>query len=239
MSANIMDENEKKLAERGLPKWPQMIVTGEAVTVEQALEIIRRTDSFFGHGWGGNDQKYSKWVKEVVHYPDLETYPIERFSECFEEISEWKANWGYIETEYVRNSWIASSYIGGPCGWMHPDGNIGFAENVGKWPDISEVYGDWASIAVAFPFLSLEVTLMNGEHGEFNTKPVVSFLIRNGEVKLIDPEERDIHAENGRIKPAECGTRFDLWNLNRERGLPPSQIQKWSEQIFGKKEDAE
>lgn len=28
-------------------KWPQMCVTGEDVTIDQAKDIIRRTDSFF------------------------------------------------------------------------------------------------------------------------------------------------------------------------------------------------
>lgn len=37
----------ENLLDRGLPKWPQMLVTGASVTKEQALEIIRRTDSFF------------------------------------------------------------------------------------------------------------------------------------------------------------------------------------------------
>ena len=31
----------------GLPKWPQMYTTGLPVAIEQAKEIIRRTDSYF------------------------------------------------------------------------------------------------------------------------------------------------------------------------------------------------
>ncbi len=39
MNANLLNRN--------LPKWPQMLVTGDSLTIEQAKEIIRRTDRFF------------------------------------------------------------------------------------------------------------------------------------------------------------------------------------------------
>ena len=46
-----------------LPKWPQMIVTGKRVTVDQAKEIIFRTDSFLSDASdysGGNARNFNR-----------------------------------------------------------------------------------------------------------------------------------------------------------------------------------
>jgi len=237
-------QKQKMLFNRGLPKWPQMIVTGDSVSEEQALEIIRRTDTFFAYGWGGNDHQYSAWVKEVLGYPDVDGAPIDHFAETCRARENWLAKWGFIQTEYVCNEWIATCYAGGPHGWMHPDGSVGYAENIGKWPEVEEVYEDWTKIAEAFPFLNLEVTLMSGEQTEYHSRPVVSFLIRNGAVELVDPERYDIHRENGRERPRSCEVRLDFGYYSGERGLSPKQISQWAEDMKGKmnepeKEDAE
>lgn len=47
-------------------KWRQMIVTGTPVTVDQAKEIIRRTDRFIYRGDGGNNHEYNKIVCEML-----------------------------------------------------------------------------------------------------------------------------------------------------------------------------
>jgi hypothetical protein len=45
--SSITVKEDVTLLDRGLPKWPQMRVEGVPVTLEQAKEIIRRTDTFF------------------------------------------------------------------------------------------------------------------------------------------------------------------------------------------------
>ena len=52
-----------ELLSRELPKWPQCIITGERVTLEQADEIIRRTDTFLTFGFGGNDNRFDEAAK--------------------------------------------------------------------------------------------------------------------------------------------------------------------------------
>ena len=140
----------------------------------------------------------------------------------------------YIETEYVWNNWVSSCFIGGPHGWCHPDGTIGYSTNVGKWPEVSDVYDDWTKLAEAFPFLEVEATLMSGEDCEIFTEPVVSMLIRNGTVELIDPKERNIHKEFDRPSPVQAGTMSLFSILCRLNAHPISleQIRKWADQIF-------
>ena len=152
-------------------KWPQMIVTGTPVTLEQAKEIIRRTDSFFRHGGGGNNQEYEKAVCKLLGIKRLDDlWEIEdtqqrmkAFSKQEEHTESRLKKWQYIETEYVYNSWISSCFVGGPHGWCHPDGTIGYIDNIGKWPSAEDVINEWSLIAKEFPFLDLIVKLVEDE----------------------------------------------------------------------------
>jgi hypothetical protein len=160
-----------------LSKWPQMIVTGEPVTVEQAQEIIRRTDRFFAYPHSNNKQ-YDDLVRSMLWLPQdalLREY--------------WQETWGYIGTQYVKNDWIASSYIGGAHGWCHPNGTIAFHDNVGTYPTRADILRDWLEIAHAFPFLVADVTLMDGGSCVEGIQPVVSMEIRKGKVTVRPPIE--------------------------------------------------
>ena len=49
----------KELLGRSLPKWPQFLLSGQSILREQALEIIRRTDSFFAFPkYAGNNAQF-------------------------------------------------------------------------------------------------------------------------------------------------------------------------------------
>lgn len=223
-----------ELLEVFLPKWPQMIVTGDPVSKAKASEIIRRTDSFFlCHG--GNNRKFIEEAERVLRMPVYHEGALDAIERFDEETRAWEKKWGFIRTYYVTNSWISSAYVGGPCGWCHPDGSIGFSDNIGKWPRATDVYEEWRTLAQAFPFLALEVTLMDGEFSEEHTKPAVSMLIRDGFVKLVDPSQRDLHREFCRKIPRPCGERPLFSLLSRsENAISMKELQKWSEQIFGK-----
>lgn len=230
--------NQKELLERSLPKWPQMIVTGTPVTKEQALEIIRRTDIFFlmPHG---NDREFIKEASRLLGIPQrpnprflaTETLYDSAFDSYWERLQKWRKSWGTIRTEYVYNDWVSSSYVDGPNGWCHPDGTIGFARNVGKYPSVEDIRREWGLIAEAFPFLELEVTLMDGEWCEEDTSPIVSMLIRNGEVELVDPKVRNLHEEFAHtiVAPERKETEFlMLPPSKREHAIGIGQILDWS-----------
>lgn len=227
---------KKELFELNLPKWPQLIVTGESVTPEQALEVIRRTDSFFNDGYGGNNHEWNDKVIETTNYPkdsDFDFGAGSNFFDGFEfyvkAINEWKKNWQYVTTEYVHNSWISCAYIGGPNGWMHPDGVIGFSENIGKWPSIKEVYDDFCIIAHNFSFLNMEATLMSGEQCEYDIHPVVSFKIKDGKVRVIDPNYKDVHNEQYPKKYKNAIIKDKSIRWSSECAIPLETIQSWVE----------
>lgn len=222
-----------------LTKWPQMIVTGTAVSEQQALEIIRRTDDFFV--WQtGNNRDYIEEAVRILRMPQNSIDGDDKtFQEYWTSVKEWEEKWGLIKTMYVTNSWVSCSFAGGPHGWCHPDGNIGYTDNVGKWPSVEEVYNEWTRIAKEFPFLELEVTLMSGESYDELTEPVVSMLIRNGLVEMVDPKERNLHEEFGRKKeqprnPGEHIRSLLSGNFGSENAISLEQLKKWSTQVFGK-----
>ena len=54
---------EKNLFEVELPKWPALVVIGESVTKEQAMEILIRTDSLY---FGCNDKEWEEELNFIV-----------------------------------------------------------------------------------------------------------------------------------------------------------------------------
>jgi len=177
--------NRDTLLNKALPKWSQMIVTGKPVTEEQALEIIRRTDFFFL--WGGhtgNNEDFEKQAAEIVGMP------WQNFGDpsldSMDALVMWQQKWGVIFTEYVTNDWLSSAFACGPHGWCHPNGTIGYADNVGKWPTVSDILDDWSKLAVEFPFLDLVAVLTENEcceHGE----PLIAVTVKDGDADLSYP----------------------------------------------------
>jgi hypothetical protein len=217
-----------------LPRWPQMIVTGAAISEKRALEIIRRTDRFFVDG-NGNDAVFKNMVYRATKHPRKGK------SSYFKSLEGWEKAWGYINTRYVRNEWVSTNYILGPHGWCHPDGAIDFGDEIGccsEKIDVRELYNDWAILAQEFPFLEVEVTLMSAppEYTEAEGKfPVISFLVRRGEVTIIDPTKQNIHHDYGRVY---CLTQTDAERCERsaravdcersgEHIIPETIIRKW------------
>lgn len=253
-----MARTEADLLNLGLPKWPQHYVTGAPVTVEQAKEIIRRTDSFFVLGFGGNNHQYDTRVRALVGMPpdswDAPREPelkadateeekrlrMERIRAHWEQerlqTENFRRRWRTISTEYVHNSWVSSAFVYGPHGWCHPDGQIGFVDNIGKYPSIAEVLSDWKVLAEAFPFLDVGVTLFNGESCEENISPIVSLRVRESVVELIDPTEVNVHALHPKATRRGGATddlKTAMGSLNspwREQGISDEWVEEWAKQ---------
>lgn len=223
----------------GLPKWPQMLVRGRSVHPEQALEIIRRTDTFFTHGSSGNNRAWNRWVKDTLGMPpdvmDATSFDLtpENWQAVCERQEAWAESWGVVNTNYVSNAWVSSSFIYGPHGWCQPDGTIAYVDNIGKWPSVEEVYNDWTVIAQAFPFLVLDAVLMSGEGCEEDIAPLVGFRVRGETVTILPGDTPDWfegfpdHAPPRDLKDALAvivGDRF----ANHEIGISQSVIERWA-----------
>ncbi len=198
---------QEELLNKGLPKWPQMIVTGKSVTSDQALDIIFRTDSFLTDcdEWsGGNAKQFNNWYREIS---GLNNFRIENGGDStdfkllrpfWDKRQQFLDSIGFISTNYVHNSWGSCAFIFGPHGWCHPDGTIQYSDNIGKYPSVEEVLEDWTKLAVAFPYLDLNVTLMSDESGEDHKIPVVNNRVINGIATLEEPN-LEVHSESNEL----------------------------------------
>lgn len=231
----------KELAQGSLPKWPQMLVTGRPVTVEQAQEIIFRTDDFLTNASeysGGNCHEFNRYYREIAgldqlrverQYPEGHTYRVTDWDRMY----QLRNSLGIVHTSYVRNNWASSSFIGGPHGWCHPDGTISFSDNVGKWPSIEEILDDWTGLAQAFPYLDLHVTLMSGESCDDDSEPVINIRVLNGQAR---PESPDDSVHRGLSAPSTQDTIAAFIagikaGSSREIGLPDSWYEKFANQV--------
>jgi hypothetical protein len=189
----------EELFDKGLPKWPALIVVGKPVTEQQAMVINVMTDRF---SFCSNDREFEKQIHEVIYgvaasWSDLtdeleKKYNTKGFNETWDLKDKMISKYGPLDLTYLSNSRIVSSWIGGPHGWCNWDGTIGSSNyNIGKYPSVRDVYEDCVKIAEAFPFLEMKIQLMNQEASE-DDKPleaVVEYSIKDGIVEMYEPTE--------------------------------------------------
>lgn len=247
--------SKERAFQKSLPKWPQMLVTGESIEVNQAKEIIFATDSSLStYGPHGNDRRFREWFMEITGFnlllPDnlwegaydekrtieerqsimqrahKHNKAVEAFSESFDRLG----------TRYVVNDWVSSAFIGGPHGWCHPDGTIEYSDNIGKWPGVEEVYEEWCVIAERWPFLTLYVTLMSGESCEYDTSsPVVTFKVSDGQVEIYEgtlcPHKIDgkSNLDDDSFSHLLHALRFD--DYSREQGVPREWVVEFAQKV--------
>lgn len=215
----------------GLPKWPALAIVGKPVTRDQAMEILIRTDSLW---FSSNDREFDSQLNEYLFDIEIPVSGYDSDSDAIREklgidkndqnswlaVDEYKQKFrkalGQVRLDYMHNSRIVSSWIGGPHGWCDWDGNIGSRNyNIGKWPSVEDVYTDWCEIAKAFPFLDLKCQLMGHEAGpdDGEDKPLIEFTVNGGKVKMSIPKEAITSTAFG---SADMFARFN--NQHAERG---------------------
>lgn len=172
-------------------KWPAMLITGEKVTEEQAMDIIIRTDEAVVNPnmyTFGNNQDFGKqWAKLIDVSYDYDESVYSR-SKCI----------NFVSLEYLYNNLLSSCWVGGSTSWIWEDGSIFRFSNIGKWPSTEKVFDELKQIAQAFPYLKLKVTLFDeqvmpdfyireqkivyAEYENVLDKALCSFTVENGDV---------------------------------------------------------
>lgn len=171
--------------------WPAMLITGEKVTEEQAMDIIIRTDEAVVtpniYTFGNNQDFGKQWAKLIDVRYDYDESVYSRL-ECI----------NFVSLEYLYNSLLGSCWMGGSTSWIWEDGSIFRFSNIGKWPSTEEVFDELKRIAQAFPYLKLKVTLFdeqvmpdfyisgqkiaNAAYEDVLDKALCSFTVKNGDV---------------------------------------------------------
>ena len=172
-------------------KWTAMLITGEKVTEEQAIDIIIRTDEAVVnpnmYTFGNNEDFGTQWAKLIDVRYDYDESVYSR-SECV----------NFVSLEYLYNDLLGSCWIGGSHSWIWEDGSIFRFSNIGKWQSTEKVFDELKRIAQAFPYLKLKATLFDEEvmpdfyiigqkiadaaYEDVLDKALCSFTVENGEV---------------------------------------------------------
>lgn len=234
-------QNKINNIKEGLPKWPQCIITGDSVTREQALEIIQRTDTFLD-GYdinSGNNFKFIEEAKKILKFPK----PPKEFNglndKYHKEIELFQLKNGWLRLEYLNCNWISSCYIGGPNGWCHPDGSIGYSDNIGKWPEFEEVYTDLEAIAKAFPYLNITCTLLSDEGSLFDDNEdiegkhsVITYIVKDGKVDIADTpipiENLDLMAGRTHKTTEEVFSNIFSDDMSYENYFTLNELKTWN-----------
>lgn len=186
VESTITDEERTAADQFGLPKWPAMVVHGDPVSPEQAMEILVRTNY-----WGStcNDHEWDRKVLDMagIKYETSRGY----LSVDYNDVDRFSTAMGVLPLEYLANSRVSSSFVGGPHGWCDWDGRIGSSTyNIGKWPGAATVLDEWALIAKTFPFLNLWCQLYSHEVCEAEARPVVEYIVKDGRAVCQPPTQR-------------------------------------------------
>jgi hypothetical protein len=174
-----------------LIKWPQCVMVGKPVTIEQAKEILSRTDMFF-QGFGSNARSFDNAIWDEIGIEH--SYQIEDLRAYYKRKYNFAKKHKLIDLEYLYNGYISNCYVGGCHGWCHPNGTIHFRDNIGKWPEWNEIYKECKTLAKAFPFLDMQVYLFNQEHDcedmyDYPKRCVGGFKLKNGRIYLLNKNE--------------------------------------------------
>lgn len=201
-------------------KWPILMVSGADVTLEQAGEIIRRTDCFFlAYGEpSGNDHAWIRLMEGMLSIPRRPRPEEPALLACeLAQVEAWARAWGVIRTHYVHNDWLSSNYISGPNGWCRPDGKIGFFQPIGKYPGQDEVLADWQMIAAAFPFLRLAASVF---YDDAVADPSYTIGVHAGQAVLHPAGKLALHEPFSDPGPSAAERRIFTALERHQRGEP-------------------
>lgn len=183
-------------------KWPAILITGEKVTEEQAIDIVIRTDEAVVNPcmftFGNNHDFGKRWAESIDVDYDSNDYKLkDSMLKCI----------NFVYLEYLQNRLLGSCWVGGSSSWIWEDGSIFKFSNIGKWPSTEEVVNELNRIAQAFPYLKLKVTLFDDEvQSDFYVngqkiadadyeavldKALCSFTVENGAVTYHDEPFKD------------------------------------------------
>ena len=221
---------------------------GKRVSKEEAAEIIRRTDAFYEKLYNGNNHKFNRTLYRLSGVPanyealdkdhsccDMDYRYIlgDSFHDKFNVYDKWKTEeWGCLGLKHFLNHWISCAYIGGPYGWISPEGEIGgllYGEKYGI--ETEELEEDLKKVATEWPSLEFTVYLVDYPGGDdpfwvfaewkvkdgVVTKTKEDYEIDNITYGMIDDEIYQKHLQEA--ENPEC-----WWSLDELKKLWPGKL---------------
>ncbi|AFH14851.1 hypothetical protein LU11_gp320 [Pseudomonas phage Lu11] len=233
----------KEMADLGLPKWPQIMIVGDSVTEEQALDIILRTDKFITGISEPMSRRFTQ-LRALIHKQSGMDAIVKAANKHDHEGVVFFLKYhaqkyirdalGFCSFECIHNTWAASSYLHGAYGFCSPEGKIFYCDNSrGSYPSTQSYYEDLLALAEAFPYLRFKSSMYGGEHCDDAVKCVISFVVENGTVTPT-LEDFGLRAHSTRGANEGADAIIDIMRGQRtvkETALSPEFLKRCAERI--------
>lgn len=138
-------------------------MTGRQLTKEQTFDIISKCDSMLqanisNLGFGNNHT----FIQNARNFTLLNQLSDDL---VYEYNQKHLVELGLQNIAYApfRINLLSSSWIGGADSWLLKDGTIFYHANISSWSSTNDVVEYWTTMAAAFPFLDLNMTIFNCE----------------------------------------------------------------------------
>ena len=144
-------------------KWAGCLMTGRQLTKEQTFYIISKCDPMLQANISnlgfGNNHTFIQNARDFTLLNQLSDDLVYEYNE--QHLDELGLQ--NISYSPFRTSLLSSSWIGGADSWLLKDGTIFYHANIGSWSSTNDVIEYWTTMATAFPFLDLNMTIFNCE----------------------------------------------------------------------------
>ncbi len=195
-------------------KWtPVIIESPYCIDYEDTVSMIMRCDDLFSKSEyaGGNDHSWNKMLRDYAQLPDgfpswikcnedkdfwIKAREIE--DAAFDKVcKEWNRNpVDYSDSQVFAVELFSSPYYKGPHSFVNfATGKVGLIHNIGKWPgSVGNCAEELEWFAKTYPLYKFFITfcdsVYNEEKDEFYTKPLITLMLWNGEIKVVPTRTR-------------------------------------------------
>ncbi len=193
-----------KLSQMLTAKFVELIIIGQPVAPGTAVEIIRRTDTFFRGGWHPSwDSEYERNLRAAFGLPGRRhpaDAPRPDLATQATATARWRRKWGCLDLR-----WMSTNQIAAGTGFCNPDGTLAFAGELEDYANGLELLHDFRMIALAFPHLTFDVAVWGDQRvsmlglpmfdaletpwpPELTAQvamPTLGFLVRQGRVAVV------------------------------------------------------
>lgn len=206
------NQNWKDVSIQG--KWtPVIIESPYCIDYEDTVSMIMRCDDLFSKSEyaGGNDHSWNKMLRDYAQLPDsfpswikcnedkdfwIKAREIE--DAAFDKVcKEWNRNpVDYSDSQVFAVELFSSPYYKGPHSFVNfATGKVGLMHNIGKWPEsVGNCAEELEWFAKTYPLYKFFITfcdsVYNEEKDEFYTKPLITLMLWNGEIKVVPTRTR-------------------------------------------------
>ena len=144
-------------------KWAGCLMTGRQLTKEQTFDIIFKCDPMLqanisNLGFGNN---YT-FIQNARNFTLLNQLSDDLIHE-YNQQHLVKLGLNNISDAPFQIDLLSSCWIGGANSWFLKDGTIFYHANISSWSSTNDVIEYWTTMATAFPFLDLNMTIFNCE----------------------------------------------------------------------------